>query len=139
RCSPGDHAAVVAFLHGDPAHRIRRLRPGAVRGVPRGRAAVQDRLGQGKAKGRADMTTRRITPLAPDQAPPEVAPIFETYQKERGNIPNMFRTVALRPSHLRTMIAHLRTGMSAGTTSPTSSTGGCAAPGTRGRSWRSPW
>ena len=61
------------------------------------------------------MTTRRITPLAPDQAPPEVAPIFETYRKERGNIPNMFRTVALRPNHLRTMIAHFRTVMNEGT------------------------
>jgi len=61
------------------------------------------------------MTTRRITPLAPDQAPAEVAPIFETYLKERGNIPNMFRTVALRPNHLRTMIAHFRTVMNEGT------------------------
>jgi alkylhydroperoxidase family enzyme len=61
------------------------------------------------------MTTRRITPLALDQAPPEVAPIFETYLRERGNIPNMFRTVALRPSHLRTMIAHFRTVMNEGT------------------------
>ena len=43
----------------------------------------------------------RIRPLAPDEAAPEVRPIFDTYLKERGNIPNMFRTVALRPSHLR--------------------------------------
>src|SRR6266513_2509964 len=53
--------------------------------------------------------------LALDQAPPEVAPIFETYLKERGNIPNMFRTVALRSNHLRTMIAHFRTVMNEGT------------------------
>ena len=39
------------------------------------------------------MTTPRIKPLTPDQAAPEVRPILETYLKERGNIPNMFRTV----------------------------------------------
>ena len=60
----------------------------------------------------------RIRPLPPDEAAPEVRPIFDTYLKERGNIPNMFRTVALRPSHLRTMIAHFRTVMSEGTVSP---------------------
>ncbi len=64
------------------------------------------------------MTTPRIKPLTPDQAAPEVRPILETYLKERGNIPNMFRTVALRPNHLRTMIAHFRTAMSEGTVPP---------------------
>lgn len=37
--------------------------------------------------------------------------IFETYQRERGNVPNMFRTMAHRPELLRTMIAHFRTVM----------------------------
>src|SRR5437879_11982510 len=55
------------------------------------------------------MSEPRITPLTPQQAAPEVRPIFETYLHERGNVPNMFRTVALRPSHLRTMSAHFRT------------------------------
>src|SRR5256885_345824 len=48
----------------------------------------------------------------------EVRPIFETYLQERGNIPNMFRTVALRPSYLRTLIAHFRTVMNEGTVPP---------------------
>ena len=61
------------------------------------------------------MTNPRITPLTPDQAAPEVRPIFETYLRERGNIPNMFRTVALRPEHLRSLIAHFRTVMNEGT------------------------
>jgi len=61
------------------------------------------------------MTPPRITPLTPDQAAPDVRPIFETYLEERGNVPNMFRTVALRPDHLRTMIAHFRTVMNEGT------------------------
>jgi uncharacterized peroxidase-related enzyme len=34
--------------------------------------------------------------------------IFETYQRERGNIPNMFRTMAHRPEILQTMIRHFR-------------------------------
>jgi hypothetical protein len=61
------------------------------------------------------MTKPRIRPLTPAEADPDVRPIFDTYLKERGNIPNMFRTVALRPSHLRTMIAHFRTVMNEGT------------------------
>ena len=61
------------------------------------------------------MTTPRIRPLTPDQAAPEVRPILETYLKERGNIPNMFRTVAHRPEILRTMIEHFRAVMETGT------------------------
>jgi hypothetical protein len=38
----------------------------------------------------------------------ETRRIFELYQKERGNVPNMFRTMAHRPMLLRTMIAHFR-------------------------------
>ena len=61
------------------------------------------------------MSEPRIPPLTPQQVAPEVRPIFETYLQERGNIPNMFRTVALRPAHLRTMIAHFRAVMNDGT------------------------
>jgi len=64
------------------------------------------------------MSKPRITPLKPEEATPEVRPIFEAYLKERGNIPNMFRTVALRPAHLRTMIGHFRTVMNEGTVPP---------------------
>ncbi|HUK21310.1 MAG TPA: hypothetical protein VLV45_07110 [Gemmatimonadales bacterium] len=61
------------------------------------------------------MNAPRIPPLAPDAAPEDVRPIFETYLRERGNVPNMFRTVAIRPLHLQTMIAHFRTVMNEGT------------------------
>jgi alkylhydroperoxidase family enzyme len=44
-----------------------------------------------------------------------VREVFEAYLKERGNIPNMFRTVARRPAHLLTMLAHFRTVMNEGT------------------------
>ena len=61
------------------------------------------------------MTEPRVRPLPVEGAGPEVAPIFETYMRERGNVPNMFRTVAVRPRHLQTMIAHFRTVMHEGT------------------------
>jgi len=64
------------------------------------------------------MNAPRLKPVAPDEAAPEVRPIFQTYLEERGNIPNMFRTVALRPKHLQTMIAHFRTVMNEGTVPP---------------------
>jgi len=64
------------------------------------------------------MADPRIQPLTPDDAPAEARPMFETYLQERGNIPNMFRTVALRPNHLRTLIAHFRTVMNEGTVPP---------------------
>ena len=38
----------------------------------------------------------------------ETREIFETYQRERGNVPNMFRTMAHRPEILQTMIRHFR-------------------------------
>jgi uncharacterized peroxidase-related enzyme len=56
----------------------------------------------------------RLRPLGPDEVP-EVKDIFDSFLKERGNIPNMFRTIARRDSHLRTMIDHFRTVMNEGT------------------------
>lgn len=41
--------------------------------------------------------------------------IYDHFQKVRGNVPNMFRTVAHRPEILRTMIAHFRAIMETGT------------------------
>ena len=61
------------------------------------------------------MTDPRVRPLTPEEAAPELRPIFDAYLRERGNIPNMFRTVAVRPKHLETMIAHFRTVMREGT------------------------
>jgi hypothetical protein len=62
------------------------------------------------------MPDPRIAPLTPEDAEPSVVrPIFETYLRERGNIPNMFRTAGRLPRHLQTMIAHFRTVMNEGT------------------------
>ncbi len=46
------------------------------------------------------MSDPRIRPRDPEEVTPEVRQIFRPYLAERGNIPNMFRTVALRPHHL---------------------------------------
>jgi len=60
------------------------------------------------------MADPRIRPRTPDEVDGEVRSIFDTYLRERGNVPNMFRTVAARPRHLQTMIAHFRTVMNDG-------------------------
>jgi alkylhydroperoxidase family enzyme len=53
----------------------------------------------------------RIHRVGIEEAEGSTREIFDTYQRERGNVPNMFRTMAHRPEHLRTMIAHFRTVM----------------------------
>ena len=57
----------------------------------------------------------RIPTITYEQADPAAQEIFDHYKKERGNVPNMFRTVAHRPEILRTMIAHFRAVMETGT------------------------
>lgn len=57
----------------------------------------------------------RIRRIGVDEASGETRRIFDLYMKERGNVPNMFRTMAHRPLLLRTMITHFRAVMSAST------------------------
>jgi alkylhydroperoxidase family enzyme len=59
--------------------------------------------------------TERVRRLGIDDAQGETREIFDTYQRERGNVPNMFRTMAHRPEILQTMIRHFRAVMSPGT------------------------
>lgn len=59
----------------------------------------------------------RLRVLEPDEVP-EVQDIFDAFLKERGNIPNMFRTLARRGEHMRTMIDHFRVVMRTGTVAP---------------------
>jgi len=56
----------------------------------------------------------RLTKLSPEQADAATREVFDVFLKERGNIPNMFRTAAHRPEILRTMTAHFRAVMSTG-------------------------
>ncbi len=57
----------------------------------------------------------RIPKIEIDQATGHTKEIFDEVYKERGNVPNMFRTVAHRPEIFRTMIAHFRAVMNSGT------------------------
>jgi alkylhydroperoxidase family enzyme len=41
--------------------------------------------------------------------------IFDQLERERGKVPNMFRTVAHRPEILRTLVAHWRAALNTGT------------------------
>ena len=64
------------------------------------------------------MTEPRIRPRDPDEVSGGTRDIFDAYLRERGNIPNMFRTVAVRPRHLESMIEHFRTVMNEGDVAP---------------------
>ncbi len=55
----------------------------------------------------------RIPKIEIDQATGETKKVFDEIYQERGNVPNMFRTVAHRPEILRTLAAHLRAIMDA--------------------------
>jgi alkylhydroperoxidase family enzyme len=57
----------------------------------------------------------RVSKLSPEQVDGGTRQVFETFLKERGNIPNMFRTVAHRPEILKTLTAHFGAIMNAGT------------------------
>ena len=57
----------------------------------------------------------RISRIDRSTAPPEVAEVYDHFMKVRGNIPNMFRTVAHRPEIMRTMVQHFRAVMETGT------------------------
>jgi len=57
----------------------------------------------------------RITRLDKSQVDADTQAIYEHYLEARGNVPNMFRTVAHRPEILKTLIAHFRAVMETGT------------------------
>ncbi len=57
----------------------------------------------------------RIRRLDKSEVDSTTGEIYDHYMKARGNVPNMFRTVAHRPEILRTMIAHFRAVMETGT------------------------
>jgi alkylhydroperoxidase family enzyme len=57
----------------------------------------------------------RISRLDKSQVEAEVAAIYDHYLHVRGNVPNMFRTMAHRPEIMKTMIAHYRAILETGT------------------------
>jgi uncharacterized peroxidase-related enzyme len=60
-------------------------------------------------------TAPRLNRVSRKDATPKVAEIFDHYMQTRGNVPNMFRTVALRPEIFETMIAHFQAILNTGT------------------------
>ena len=64
------------------------------------------------------MAEPRVPPHTTDTAPEAVRDLFEHFEAERGAVPNMFRTAAVRPDHLRSLVEHYRTVMRSGTVSP---------------------
>ena len=57
----------------------------------------------------------RIRPLDAGEVGPEMDELFARLRRQRGNIPNMFRTMALRPEIAETAVAHMRAIFSTGT------------------------
>jgi alkylhydroperoxidase family enzyme len=57
----------------------------------------------------------RIRPLRPDEVSPETRVVFDRLYAERGALPNMFRTMALRPEIMATAEAHLNAVFESGT------------------------
>jgi uncharacterized peroxidase-related enzyme len=57
----------------------------------------------------------RISRLTRNEVSPATGEIYDRYMRERGNVPNMFRTVAHRPEIFQTMIAHFEAVLNTGT------------------------
>lgn len=57
----------------------------------------------------------RISRLGRRDVSEAVGEIYDRYVRQRGNVPNMFRTVAHRPEILQTMIAHMEAVLNTGT------------------------
>ena len=60
-------------------------------------------------------TQPRISRLTRDQVPAESVAIYDRYLRDRGNVPNMFRTMAHRPEIFATIIAHMEAVLNTGT------------------------
>lgn len=59
----------------------------------------------------------RISRLQRDKVSPSISAVYDRYLRDRGNVPNMFRTLAHRPEIFETIIAHLEAVMKTGTLS----------------------
>jgi len=57
----------------------------------------------------------RLSLVDPNDTSDEVRSVFDRFMKTRGNIPNMFRTTAVRPKIMLTMEAHMQAIFTSGT------------------------
>ena len=59
----------------------------------------------------------RISKLGRSEVTPDLAALFDKIYAQRGNVPNMFRTMAHRPEIFSTMMAHFAAVLNTGTVS----------------------
>jgi uncharacterized peroxidase-related enzyme len=59
----------------------------------------------------------RISRLKRDEVSSSSSTIYDRYLRDRGNVPNMFRTMAHRPEIFETIIAHMEAVLKTGTLS----------------------
>jgi uncharacterized peroxidase-related enzyme len=59
----------------------------------------------------------RLTTVEPDRAAPGVKPVYDAFLKERGAVPNMFKTLAHRPEILAAVTAAFKAILGTGTLS----------------------
>jgi uncharacterized peroxidase-related enzyme len=57
----------------------------------------------------------RLSRLSRKEVPDFIGEIYDRYIRQRGNVPNMFRTMAHRPEIFATMIAHFEAILNTGT------------------------
>jgi uncharacterized peroxidase-related enzyme len=57
----------------------------------------------------------RISRLKRNEVPPNAVAIYDRYLRDRGNVPNMFRTMAHRPQIFETIIQHMEAVLNTGT------------------------
>ncbi len=57
----------------------------------------------------------RLSRLTRDDVSPSAVAIYDRYLRDRGNVPNMFRTMAHRPEIFETIIAHMEAVLNTGT------------------------
>lgn len=57
----------------------------------------------------------RLPAISPQDAPPAAKPTLEAFYAARGNYPNMFRTLAVRPDIMRTAADHMQAVTEGGT------------------------
>ena len=57
----------------------------------------------------------RISRLQRNEVSPSAVTIYDRYLRDRGNVPNMFRTMAHRPEIFETIIAHMEAVLNTGT------------------------
>ena len=62
-------------------------------------------------------STSRISKLDRNEVTPDLAALYDKIFAQRGNVPNMFRTMAHRPEIFATMMAHFAAVLNTGTVS----------------------